>query len=1169
MNYTRFLRFFALLLVFVGFSASQAWAQSVVSGEIDGTVTDPAGAVVPNATVNLSSAETGTNESTTTSSNGSFRFALVRPGSYTLTVSVAGFRTVKLTVTASLGQVTTTPVKLEVGTQSQTIEVTAESPLLHTENANLASTVNEKTIELTPSPGQDITNYAMTTPGVTLSTGAGYGNFTANGMPGTSNLYTVNGNDYNDPYLNLNNSGASNLLLGANELQEITIVTNGYTGEYGRQAGANVNYTTKSGGNRYHGNATWFWNGRYLNANDWFNNGGGAAAIATPQAPRPFANSNQWAGSFGGPIKKDKLFFFYDNEGLRYVLPSGAAPTFVPTAAYESAVTANLTATNAGGVPFYGRIFNLYNGAPGVGGASAVPVGLASNKNPNGDNGACGDFSATPVAGGGAHSYWGDVPRFNNPNNPNDPNNGTPTDPLGVASPCARTFRSAQNNLNTERLMSFTVDYNMTSKDTLKFRYKQDRGVQATGTDPINPLFNANSVQPEDDGQMMWTRVINSHTTNQFIASGLYYSAIFGPPNIAGARKLFPTTLIFNDGSFSNMGGNDFNYPQGRNVAQYQFVDDFSWTRGNHGIKIGTNIRRNNISSFAAGPLTSGQVVLNSMTDFYNGVLSAAGTSFISQRFANATEQPISDISMGFYVQDEWRATNKLKVTLAMRADRNSPEICHHNCFSRLANPFGSTPHDSTGNLPYNQAIVTGLSQAFPKLERVVFSPRGGFAYSVNSGLVVRGGVGLFTDLYPGFLADRFITNLPNVSGFTVQGGTGNDNIPIAPGTSLNGVQDGFAQLAASNIALHNQFASGGSFNSITAALAPIPFSRPNFNSVTDSVKNPKYLEWNLQVEKTIDARTSVSLNYVGNHGYDLFTVNQGLNTFCALAATRCPASLPTSRPDARFNNLGEISNSGYSNYDGLTLSVSRRLSHGLQGTFNYTYAHSLDTLSNGGLLPYSTNTGGDSFGTQLDPYNLRHPNYGNSDYDFRHTISATYFYEVPLKSPNHFINAAIGGWAFSQTLFFRTGEPFSVYRSGSSYGLSGATNDRILIDYLSGRTNCTNPASQCLTISQFATSQTNFGNVSRNFFRGPKYFNSDFSIFKNFQIRESMGFTLVADAFNVFNHPSFANAINNRALGTFGYITSTVSAPNSPYGNFQGAAVSGRVLQLGLKFKF
>ncbi len=1124
MHYSRFLKFFALLML-VGFSFNQAWAQSVVSGEIGGLVTDPTGAAVPNASVSLSSSETGFNESTTTGSSGTFRFALLKPGSYTLSVSVTGFRTVKLTVTASLGQVTTTPVKLEVGTQSQTIEVTSESPLLHTENANLATTVDEKTIELRPSPGQDITNYAMTSPGVTLRTGAGYGNFTANGMPGTSNLYTVNGNDYNDPYLNLNNSGASNLLLGANELQEITIVTNGYTGEYGRQAGANVNYTTKSGSNKFHGNGTWFWNGRYLNANDWFNNGGGDPTIASAQAPRPFANSNQWAGSFGGPIKKDKLFFFYDNEGLRYVLPSGGTPTVVPSKAFETAVLANLNATNPSAVPFYTTIFNVYNGAPGAG--SAVPLNGAAG---------CGKFTG-----------------------------------LGTTA-CADTFRSAQNNLNTERLMSVTVDYNMTSKDTLKFRYKQDRGVQATGTDPINSLFNANSVQPEDDGQMLWTRIINSHTTNQFIASGLYYSAIFGPPNLSGALKLFPTTLQFGDGSFSNLGGTDNNYPQGRNVAQYQFVDDFSWTRGNHGIKFGTNFRRNNISSFAAGPNTSGTVQFNSMTDFYNGVLTAANGDFISRSFANAKEQPISYYSLGLYIQDEWRATNKLKLTLAMRADRNSPEICHHNCFSRLANPFGSIPHDSNGTLPYNLAVVTGLNQAFPKLEKVLFSPRGGFAYSVNNGLVIRGGVGLFTDLYPGFLADRFITNLPNVSSFTVSGSTGNDNIPIAPGTSLNGVVDGFSQVAASNTALHNLFASGGTYNSIKAALAPIPFARPNFNSVDTNVRNPKYLEWNLMVEKSIGTRNSFALNYVGNHGYDLFTPNQGLNTFCTLGAASCPASLPTVRPDNRFNNVGEISNSGYSNYDGLTATFTRRLTHGLQGTVNYTYAHSLDTLSNGGLLPYSTQTGGDSFRTQFDPYNLRHPNYGNSDYDFRHSLSATYFYELPFKSQNHFMNAAIGGWGFSQTIFYRSGEPFSVYASGSSYGLSSGTNTRVLVDYLGGPSTCTDPRHQCFTTTTFAAvgAQTNFGNVSRNFFRGPHYANTDFSIFKSFQIRESgMGFTLVADAFNVFNHPNFANPTPNGVSGLFGFISSTVSEPNSPYGNFQGAAVSGRVLQLGLKFKF
>ena len=339
MRYFRFLKFFALF-VLVSFSFNQAWAQSVVSGEIGGTVTDPAGAVVLNATVNLSSLETGFSESTTTGSTGTFRFALLKPGSYTLSVSVAGFRTVKLTAIASLGQVTSVPVKLEVGAQTTSIEVTAESPLLHTENANNATTIDTKVLENLPSPGQDITNYVLQAPGVTLSTGGGYGNFTANGLPGTSNLFTVNGNDYNDPYLNLNNSGASNLLLGVNELQEIAVVTNGYTGEYGRAAGANVNYTTKSGTNQFHGNAGWYYNDGAFNANDWFNNNDVQGSIT----PRPHAVANQWVGSVGGPIKKDKLFFFYDNEGIRYVLPGGGAPVYLPTATFATATQANIDA---------------------------------------------------------------------------------------------------------------------------------------------------------------------------------------------------------------------------------------------------------------------------------------------------------------------------------------------------------------------------------------------------------------------------------------------------------------------------------------------------------------------------------------------------------------------------------------------------------------------------------------------------------------------------------------------------------------------------------------------------------------------------------------------------------------------------------------------------------
>jgi carboxypeptidase family protein/TonB-dependent receptor-like protein len=1134
MNYFRFLKVFALL-VFVSFSVNRAFAQSVVSGEVDGTVTDPAGAVVPDASVNLNSTETGFNASTTTGANGEFRFALLKPGNYTVTVTAAGFRMSKLAVVASLGQATTISIKLEVGVQSESIEVTAESPLLHTENANTATTIDTKTIANIPSPGQDITNFVLQAPGVTVSTGAGYGNLTANGLPGTSNLYTVNGNDYNDPYLNLNNSGASNLLLGVNELQEIAVVTNGYTGEYGRAAGANVNYTTKSGSNEFHGNLGWYYNDGAFNANDWFNNAGGT--------PRPHAVANQWVGSVGGPIKKNKLFFFYDNEGIRYVLPGGGAPVYLPTAAFASAVQANIDANQPSESAFYKNIFALYAGAPGANRAVALTTGSLG----------CG--SALAAAGIAA------------------PGGGT----FGVNAPCSQTFRSDVNNLNTERLQAITIDLNLTPNDTLRWRYKQDRGVQATGTDPINSIFNANSVQPEDDGQMIWTHVFNGHTTNQFIASGLYYSALFGPPNISASLAAFPSTIIFSGGGqhISNMGGTDYNYPQGRNVAQYQFVDDLAWTKGSHGIKFGVNFRRNNIASFATGPLTSGEIIIRDMTNFYNGAYGPSSPSTLVQRFASANDLPIRYYSLGLYLQDEWKVTSRLKLTLALRADRNSDAFCRIGCFNQLASPFDQLDH--TLSIPYNMAVQTGLHQAFPNLEKVVLAPRGGFSYSANSkgDLVISGGMGVFSDLYPGLLVDRFITNLPGVASFTISNPSGSGtSMPIQPGLA-GGI---FQAASASNTALRSGFGNGATFASLKASLAaltpPVTFSAPNFSSVDSNVSNPKYVEWNLRIEKGIGSKTAVSLNYVGNHGYDEFIINQNMNAYCFAP---CPfgSVTATAAPDSRFSVVNEISNRGWSNYNGVTASVVRRFASGFQGSLNYTYSHSLDTISNGGRLAYSFSGSGDSFLTQIDPNNLRRLNYGNSDYDFRQVISANYIYQMPFKSSNRGLDYLIGGWSLSGTVFYRSGEPFSVfYSSGPAKFLRNATAGVVLADYISGPMTCA-AAPNCLdpSASGFvpAGSQTNFGNLPRNQFRGPGYFNSDFSLQKDIKVAERFVFTLGANAFNVFNHPNFANPdadISNFG-STFGQSQSTVVPPNSPYGNFQGAAVSGRVLQLNAKFRF
>ena len=1115
-------------------TTSAVFAQSIISGEVTGSVTDPTGAVVANATVTLNSKDVGTTQAVSTNAAGGFRFPLLRPGLYSITVTATGFSTATQDITVGVGQVTTAAIQLRVGTTGETIEVTGAAPLLETENANIATTYTPSQIENIPSPGGDLTNFALSAPGVVLSTGGGYGNFTAYGMPGTSNLFTVNGGDMNDPYSNLNNSGSSNNMLGQNEVQEVAIVHNGYTGQYGRGASINMNFTTKSGSNSFHGNAVWDWNGRYLNANDWFNN--------HTDTPRPFANSNQWGGSFGGPIVKNKLFFFFDSEGLRYVLPGGGTPVYVPTAQWASAVQANIDANQPAESGFYRSMFALYAGAPG--GGSATPL--------SGDGG-CGDLAgpngtSTTVINGTAFGSGG--------------------------APCSKTFRSLLNNLNKERLMSVRVDYVLSENDRLNWRYWQDRGTQPTYTDPINSGFNQQSVQPQDAGQFTWNHLFNANLVNQLIAGGFYYSAIFGHTD--KALTLFPTTLgvafggnacYLLDGNLSCMGGETYRYPAGRNVSQYQLVDDVSWTRGNHGLKFGMNFRRIDFADYGPGSNHTGDLRMSSMTDFTNGVLSTSGGSVLRQQFSPYNDRQINSYSLGFYGQDEWRVNSSLKLTLSLRLDRNSNETCPSNCFAHFSGDFiGGMSHNVA--TPYNQSVLVGQSGLFSSLERIAWQPRAGFAWSpgFHRSTVVRGGAGIFSDLYPAQLSTNLLSNPPNTAIWNIQA-TGAD-IPLAPGVA-NGA---FAHAAANNAAFVNGFASGGTLASIKA-VAP-GFTGPNFYTTTPHMINPRYAEWNLELEQAFGDKMVANLNYVGNHGSKLLQVINGTNAYVKPTATNpCPtfASLPCTAIDPRFGVVLDITNSGTSNYNGLTASLSRRLTKGFTGTLSYTFSHSLDTISNAGIDQYSLNQAGDSLRYQVDPQNLRRLNYGNSDYDFRHVLNLNYVWDVPFMSKNRFL----GGWTVSGVLYKRSGEPYSVVNTGIPGKLLGnysTTAGYVMADFLGGSTPGCTVNVACLSAAQFATAatQTDFGNIARNGFRGPGYFDTDLSIKKTFRITESgLAFTLGANAYNVLNHPNFGNPDNSITSNTFGTVQNTVTPASSPYGNFQGAAVSGRILQLELKLKF
>jgi hypothetical protein len=1087
------------------------YAQTETTGEVAGTVTDPTGASVGNGTVTVKSDVNGETQTAATSTEGRYRVALLRPGAYTVSVKAAGFEETVQKVTVSLGQILNVNFQLGLAKQSQVVYVTEQAPLTQTEDANLTTTFNSNQLDNLPAPGNDMTAYAFTAPGVTISTGAGYGNFSAFGLPGVSNLYTINGTDNMDPYLNLNNSGASNLTLGANEIQEAAVVLNGYTGQYGRQAGAQVNYITKSGGNTFHGNAVWEWNGNDLNANDWFNN-----ASATD---RPHAVSNEWADSIGGPILKNKLFFFFDNEGLRYVLPGGGQ-AYIPTTDFASYVLSHLQATNSAAVPIYTTAMSLYNGASGAGRSTPVTSDVDSALG-------CGDFAGTDGWGTGSKA-------------------------------CARGFRSTVNNLNEEWLMAIKGDWYASSKDQIYLRYNQDHGVQATGTDPINAIFNANSVQPSYGGQFGYTRTISPTMTNNLLLSASYYSAIFGPPNIAASLKAFPTTFTFADGLYSNMGGSDTSYPQGRKVRQWQLLDDYSLVHGSHSFKFGTNIRKNFIATYATFPNTSGLYTFFSMTDFVNGSLDNGST--YSQNFQGVGAEPLSMYSAGFYGQDEWRVRQNLTLTLTLRMDRNSNISCGNGCFNEFSSAFQQLSHDST--VPYNAVDHTGITHAFPSVEPVVFEPRVGFAYSLRNSTVLRGGFGIFSDLYQGLIADRFITNTPSVSSFTASSGL------VAPGNP-NSAQ---AIVTNSNNALQSGFASGATVAQLLSQVAG--FARPNFNTIAPKLYNPKYYEWNFEVQQSFGANYMFSVNYVGNKGYQEINENLFLNAFSAAGF----AGLPTSRPDGRFGEIRELNNDGYSNYNGLVAAFKWRLGSQFAGQFAYTWSHALDTCSNECLEPFNASTAV-SLRYQISPFGLSNLNYSNADYDVRHTVSANYVYTVPTSYfGNSILKNVLGGWTAAGTVFFHGGYPFSIVDSGvrSANGISGASGlatQIFIADWIGGAgyPSCTTPNVSCYTASQFLTAaqQHNFGNIPRNSFRGPSYFDTDLDVNKAFTLHERFKLVIGANFFNVLNHPNFDLPVNNLALGNFGAINLTVSSPSSAYGSFQGSAVSGRVIQTSVKFQF
>ncbi len=1100
-----------------------AFSQSVTTGEITGTVMDPSGKAVSGATVQLKSADTGESRAVESNAFGAYRFVFVKPGTYEISGKSEGLRSDSGSLVVAVGQVQLLDLHLKLEEPKSVVLVTDGAPLLNTDNANLVYTLSSRQLDLLPLPGGDLVGVAYSAPGVVISNRYGTGNFVLNGVGSVSNLFTVNGIDDMDPYTNVNNSGTSGLLLGANEVQEAAVIQNAFEGQYGRQAGAQVNYVTKSGTNAFHGNMVYGYNGTVLNANDFFANSAG-----TPRAP---AISNQYAASFGGPVIKNKLFFFADTEGLRFAKPTGNHVAAIPSPALQSYA---LSMVQASQISFYQKMFDLYDRAPGHERAVQVTNGFGPLRDSTGKLG-CGKLAGATTGTGGT---------------------------FGVDVSCALAWDTNTSTLTSEWLLSTRVDYNLSANQRVFFRLKTDHGELPYVHSDISPLFDVISHQPDYEGQVNHTLVFTPRFVNNFLGSVIYNDYLFAVPEQTAAIQAFPVRIQFNDsvGNGFRMApvGPPANFPNGRRATQFQMIDDVSYNTGSHSFRAGVNFRYTRETDFGyAGFVSVGKFTLFRLDDFANGALTGKSNSVFSQNFADNSVFHLRLYNIGIYIQDQWSLTPHLKLTATLRFDRTGNPYCLNRCFSRFTSTF---PELTKGlQVPYNNSIETNVTHAFYNSEPFIPQPRVTVAYSPSwsRNTVFRGGIGLFSDLYPAFFASFLGGNPPNSfapsirTGLINAGGTGS-----AP-----------AIAAASASAFASGFAAGATLAQLQQAVAPAPFGPPQYDSMPGTLRSPKSLQWSLEVQRQFGASNVLSIRYMGNHGYDIFTTNPNVN------ANADPAfypngfvGLPTANPDPRFSVVRQLANSGYANYSGFLVNFRRAFSHGFQGQITYTWSHALDTLSNGGLASFSY----DSMWGQINPGSLRSLNYSNADYDVRHNFTADLIWEAPHLS-SALMDAILGRWSIGTKLSVHTGTPFSVTNSFAHPSASfGGT---VLADVLDPnvRRVCGHSAidSPCFNASQFAPAETqaDFGNLPRNSFRGPGYFNIDSSLYKTVIRRERMRLVLGASAYNLLNHPNFADPNSDLASPGLGQITFTGTNPSGPFGSYGGPSGRGVVITGKLAF--
>jgi hypothetical protein len=1093
------------ILILILFSFLPAALHAQETGTIVGSITDGTGAVIPGATLTLVNTSTQFRRAVTTGDRGEFVASGMPTGNYTITAEKPGFQKLDRSgVTLSTASTLTLDLQLTIGSETQTVSVSAQASLLEAQTGVVSSLVDSKQMAGLPLATRNFTDLVLLTPGAhtgsasNLAEGGsaysvrGGANFSVNGSIAAANAYLIDGIYDKQQWLN-----TLVLVPIVDSIQEYRVMTSNFNAEYGEAAGAVTTVSTKSGSNQFHGGAWEFIRNDVFNANSYFAKQSGIK--------RPAYRRNVFGANIGGPILHGKTFFFGDYQGIRQTTPQVYTST-IPTLAQQQMVeTGNFSGLGT-------QIYNPY---------STTTTGGVTLRTPFTNN-----IVPTNLLDPAAVKLFSYLP---NPTNPNATNNYTVTPALTL----------------NDNQFDVRIDQNLRASDRVFFKYSYDGTTQVTpgviypnaaGLAAVGPYLSTNGNGTStpvltQSGTLGYSRVLSPSTLLEAHAAIVRWNSEVTPLglNFPAATTLGIPGINYSSQSgglpgFTISGlqslGDTSSYPETSHITTFQYDGALTRTQGTHTIKAGVLFLRHRFNGFSAFPVRgtydfNGQFTrqigstsaASALADFALGATDAASRNILEGEFGMRTYQ------LAPYIQDSWRATDRLTLEYGARYEISAPPYEVHNHWANL--------DLASGNLLV--AGLNGNSRTLRNTDYNTFSPRLGLSYTLDKSrkTVLRSGFGVsYVDTLAG--GAQLYKNLPFYFAQTIT-----TTSTAAPTTLLS--------------------------NGFPTPVQPDPTNTAAISTGSPTVWNVNtrqtgVFQYSVGVQRELRPDLIAEVSYVGTRSEHIIINSLNLNQ-----AVPGPGAVGPRRPYFLINpnlvNIGYRTSAGDAAFNSLQVHVEKRLSGGLNFGLSYTYA---SYLSDAGDI----NGGGNS---DIQNSACLRCNYGPTPDDYHHVLVFNHVYDLPFGHNRKYLNSGplayiVGGWNLSGVWSIHSGSPFTVvYGSTVSNSSGGGTQrpNRIA----SGRLSSGQTLNHWFDTSAFvAPALYTFGNSGTGILTGPGYFDTDLTVVRHFAIHERYGADFRAESFNTFNHANFNN-------------------PNSTIGTTSAGVISGtssaRVLQLAVKLNF